>query len=98
MDNKYYSAKFMYAFTCISLMCEACHTLEFDASYIFKPPTTLLNIYLGPMHDLVGFRHSEAPSSGETLINQLIGSQTYRLPIWPISGGGRPVELYHWLC
>ena len=34
---------------------------------IFKPPTTLLYIYLGPMHDLVGFRRSEAPALGETL-------------------------------
>ena len=37
--------------------------------FIFKPSTTLLYIYLGSMHDLFGFRRSEAPKSGETLTN-----------------------------
>ena len=55
------------SFSCgVGVVCEACHTLEFYASTLNVPPHFYTYI-LGPMHDLVGFRRSEAPASGETL-------------------------------
>ena len=60
--------------------------------FLFKPPTTLLYIYLGPMHDLVGFRRSEAPASGETLTSW---SEINRI-VYPFDRHQEGVD--HWNC
>ena len=56
------------SFSAMTAVREARHTLGFWC-FIFKPLTMLLYIYLGPMHDLVGFRCSIC--------------QPYHLPLLP---------------
>ena len=56
------------SFSAMAVVREARHTLGFWC-FIFKPLTMLLYIYLGPMHDLVGFRCSVC--------------QPYHLPLLP---------------
>ena len=50
-----------------------------------------LDIYLGPMHDLVGFRCSEAPASSETISS---GSEV-NLIIYPFNGHREGVDQGH---
>ena len=83
-------------FSCVvGVVCEACHSLEFDAPYLNLQPHF---IHIFGTHASFGWIPTLwSPRFGRNP-NQLIGSQSYRLPIWSASRGGRPVVLYTWLC